>query len=134
MTPDKPNDRSGEERSAVVLVVEDEPLQRMEMIDLVLDAGLTPVEAWSAEHAIAILEARPDIRVVFTDIAMPGSLDGMRLAAHVRDRWPPIEIIVTSAGRAPEPEAMPARSIFIPKPLDGGRTRAALRRLVDHTS
>jgi CheY-like chemotaxis protein len=102
---------------AIVLVVEDEPLQRMDLVDLVEAAGYEALEAWDAESAVAILETRPDIRVVFTDVDMPGSMDGLKLAAAVRRRWPPIEIIVTTAGLTPDPGTLPARSLFLPKPI-----------------
>ncbi len=101
----------------------------MDMLDLVTDAGYEAVEAWDADHAIAILEARTDIRVVFTDLDMPGSMDGLKLAAAVRRRWPPIEIIVTTAGVRPKAEALPERAIFIPKPIAFAVATAALKRL-----
>ncbi|MAC11677.1 response regulator [Novosphingopyxis iocasae] len=104
-------------RSVLILVVEDDPLQRLGMIDLVEDAGFQAIEARDADQAIEILESRCDIRVVFTDIDMPGSMDGLKLAAAVRKRWPPIEIIVTSGGRKPVLEELPARATFLPKPL-----------------
>ena len=103
--------------SVLILVVEDDPLQRLGMIDLVEDAGFAAIEARDADQAVEILENRPDIRVVFTDIDMPGSMDGLRLAAAVRKRWPPIEIIVTSGGRRPALEELPVRASFLPKPL-----------------
>jgi CheY-like chemotaxis protein len=79
-----------------VLVVEDEVLSRLHAVDLVEDAGYTAIEASNADEAIAILEARKDIRIVFTDIDMPGSMDGLKLAHAIRKRWPPIELILTS--------------------------------------
>ncbi|WP_313540489.1 response regulator [Sphingomonas sp.] len=115
--------------SAVVLIVENEPLQRLDMIDLVEEAGFLAVDAWDADHAVAILEKRLDIRVVFTDIDMPGSMDGLRLAAAIRDRWPPIEIIVTTAGTPPDASQMPARSIFVPKPINADDAIRAIRKL-----
>ncbi len=75
----------------LVLVVEDEALVRMFAVDFVEDAGFDVVEAADANQAVAILEARTDIGIVFTDIDVPGSMDGMKLARAVRDRWPPIE-------------------------------------------
>ena len=79
-----------------VLVVEDESLVRLGAVTIIEDAGFEVIEAASADEAIGILECRSDIRVVFTDIHMPGSMDGLKLAQAVRDRWPPIKIIVTS--------------------------------------
>jgi two-component system, response regulator PdtaR len=77
-------------------------------------AGHKVVSAYSADEAIEALEQRNDIRLIFTDIDMPGSMDGLKLAAAVRDRWPPIQIIITS-GRHPE-AAMPDGARFLPKP------------------
>lgn len=99
-----------------VLVVEDEPIVRMAAADMVSDAGFIPIEARNATEAVQILEQRTDIRIVFTDIDMPGGLDGTRLAAAIRDRWPPIEIILTSGNIRPAAEMMPQRSIFLAKP------------------
>ena len=79
-----------------VLVVEDEIFCRFHAVDLVEAAGYRAIEASNADEAIAILEARKDIRIVFTDIDMPGSMDGLKLARAIRDRWPPIELILTS--------------------------------------
>jgi CheY-like chemotaxis protein len=81
---------------ALVLVVEDELLIRMQAVSMIEEAGYDVVEASNADEAIAILEARTDIRIVFTDIEMPGSMDGLKLARYVRDRWPPIQLVVTS--------------------------------------
>lgn len=95
-------------RRQSVLIVEDEPLLRLMAIDVVEDAGFDAVEASDADEAIRILESRTDITIVFTDIDMPGSMDGLRLAAAVRDRWPPIRIIVTSGyGRFADPVLPP---------------------------
>jgi CheY-like chemotaxis protein len=85
-------------------------------VEFVEDAGFQAVEAESADEAVRILERRRDIRIVFTDINMPGSLDGIKLAACIRDRWPPIEIIVTSGQYGPKSHELPSRAAFIPKP------------------
>jgi CheY-like chemotaxis protein len=116
-------------RSVIILVVEDEPLQRMDLVDLVEAAGHEALEAWDAETAVAILEARPDVRLVFTDIDMPGAMDGLKLAAAVRRRWPPIEIILTTAGLAPDCSALPARCLFLPKPIKARDAIEAMGRL-----
>ncbi len=110
----------------VVLVVEDEPLQRMMAVDLVLDAGFDVVEAWSADEAVTILENRTDIRIVFTDVDMPGSMDGLKLAAAIRDRWPPIEVIVTSGHARMSDVTLPVGSVFFPKPYDTEKVTAQL--------
>ena len=98
----------------VILVVEDEGLINLTVSEDLRRAGHMVISAYSADQAIAILESRNDIRLVFTDVDMPGSMDGLRLAAAVRDRWPPVQIVITS-GKHPEtslPEGMP----FVPKP------------------
>jgi CheY-like chemotaxis protein len=114
----------------VVLVVEDEPLQRFDAVDLIELAGFEAVEAASAEDAIRILERRPDIRVVFTDIDMPNGIDGMKLAAAIRDRWPPIEIIIVSGRRQPRPEDMPQRGVFFAKPYKRHEIAEMMRKMV----
>ena len=83
-------------KAPAVLIVEDEALIRMGAVRMIEDAGFEVIEAANADEAIQILESRSGIRVVFTDIHMPGSMDGLKLAHAVRDRWPPIKIIVTS--------------------------------------
>jgi len=80
-----------------LLVVEDELFLRLDLVDLATDAGFETIEAGSAAEAIAILEARTDIRAVFTDIRMPGEMDGIALAHFVRDCWPPTVIVICSA-------------------------------------
>ena len=86
-----------ESKGPVVLIVEDDFLLRMDAVDMIAAAGFEAVEARNADQAIEILEARPDITVVFTDIQMPGSMDGLRLARAVRGRWPPIKIVATTS-------------------------------------
>jgi CheY-like chemotaxis protein len=111
-----------------VLVVEDEPFQRMLAVDLVEEAGLIALEARDADEAIEILEARNDVRIVFTDINMPGSMDGLKLAAAVRDRWPPVRIILTSGNFEPSLQERPADCVFLAKPYDPRRLIAELGR------
>ena len=112
-----------------VLVVEDEPLLLMLATDIVEDAGFEVVTATNADAAIKILLTRPDIHIVFTDIDMPGSMDGLKLAAAIRERWPPIEIIVTSGKAWPAKSELPARGQFFAKPYDAARVTEALHRL-----
>ena len=102
--------------SVYVLVVEDDFLSRLHAINLVEDAGYVAVEASNADEAITILEARKDIRIVFTDINMPGSMDGLKLAQTIRDRWPPIELILTSGHFGLSDSDIPERGRFFPKP------------------
>ena len=117
------------ETRPVVLIVEDEPLLRMMAADLVEEAGFTAVEAYNADEAITILEARRDIAIVFTDIDMPGSMDGARLAAAVRDRWPPIHIIATSGHVMARNLRLPAGTVFFSKPYRAQDIIAHLRNM-----
>lgn len=82
-----------------VLVVEDEPLIRMTVADDLQAAGFCVLEAGNTDEALRLLETHSSIRAIFTDIDMPGGLDGLKLAWIVRDRWPPIEIVITSGNR-----------------------------------
>jgi CheY-like chemotaxis protein len=113
----------------IVLVVEDEPLLRMAAANFVSDAGFEALEAGDASEAIAILESRPDIGLVFTDIQMPRGMDGLRLAALIRNRWPPIEIVLTSGYGEPSSDELPTRCAFIPKPYQPEALVGALRKL-----
>jgi CheY-like chemotaxis protein len=113
----------------VVLVVEDEALIRMEAVQIVIDAGFAVVEARNADEAIKILESRRDIRAVFTDINMSGSIDGLQLSHAIRGRWPPIHLIVTSGLNVPPHAQLPANSRFIGKPYTAEHVAAALREL-----
>jgi CheY-like chemotaxis protein len=117
---------------AVVLVVEDEMILRMRAVDMVEDAGYTSVEAVDADEAVAILESRSDIALMFTDIQMPGSMDGLRLAHAVRERWPPIKIILVSGQLKAANIDIPADSRFFGKPLEDQEMIAEMRDMVGH--
>lgn len=114
----------------IVLVVEDEPLLLLQACDVVRDAGFDPVPASNADEAIRILETRTDIRIVFTDVDMPGSMDGIRLAAAVRGRWPPIEFLVVSGFRDVKLSELPDHSRFFSKPYDSQKIMDALVEMV----
>jgi CheY-like chemotaxis protein len=116
----------------VVLVVEDEMLLRMRAVDMVEDAGFTSVEAVDADEAIAILESRSDIAMMFTDIQMPGSMDGLQLAHTVHKRWPPIKIILVSGQLKPANADIPANGRFYGKPLEAKEMTAELQRMIGH--
>ena len=117
---------------AVVLVVEDEMLLRMRAVDMVEDAGFTSVEAVDADEAVAILESRSDIALMFTDIQMPGSMDGLQLAHTVHKRWPPIKIILVSGQLKPVNADIPANSRFYGKPLEAKEMTTELQRMIGH--
>jgi two-component system, response regulator PdtaR len=105
-------------RKAVVLVVEDSALIRMGAVDLVTGAGFEALEASEANEAIRILEARPDIHLVFTDVGMPGIMDGIRLSHYIRNRWPPVKLIVTSGKMTVDENYLPVGARFFRKPYD----------------
>lgn len=113
----------------VVLVVEDEPILRMAALDMVEDAGFEAVEATDATDAVRILEARPDIRIVFTDVDMPRGVDGLKLAALIRERWPPIHVIITSGKIEVAKMKLPVDCVFFGKPYDEQRVVAEMRRM-----
>jgi CheY-like chemotaxis protein len=116
-------------KKPVILIVEDEFLLRMHAAEMIGDAGFDVVEARHADEAIEILEARPDIHVVFTDIQMPGSMDGLNLARFVRGRWPPIKIVATSGFVNVGRDDLPEGSRFLPKPYRPDQIVATLREL-----
>jgi two-component system, response regulator PdtaR len=100
----------------VILVVEDDLIIRMGALQLVLDAGFEAIEAGNADEAIRILEARPDIHLVFTDVGMPGTMDGIKLAHYIRNRWPPVKLIVASGQAVIDESHLPAGARFFSKP------------------
>jgi len=103
-------------KKGFVLVVEDDELIRMHATDMVHDLGFDVLEAPNADDAITLLENRSDITVVFTDIQMPGSMDGVRLVTVIRDRWPPIALLVTSGQVGPPASSLPVGARFVSKP------------------
>lgn len=113
-----------------VLVVEDEPLVRIDISDLLEDAGFHVIEAANADEAIAALEADSEITLIFTDVDMPGSMDGLRLAAAVSDRWPPVRIIVTSGHRTVEITDIPDGSVFFSKPYRAHEIISSMNELL----
>ena len=114
----------------VVLIVEDELLIRMEAVEMIAAAGFEVVDAANADEAIEILEARRDISVIFTDIQMPGSMDGLKLARAVRGRWPPIKIVATSGQVAISATDLPEGGRFLPKPYSPMEVMGVLRELI----
>ena len=118
-----------EPKRPVVLIVEDELLLRMDAVDMVGAAGFEAIEAGTADEAIEILEARPDISVVFTDIQIPGSMDGLKLARAIRGRWPPIKIVATSGRLHVRETDLPEGGRFLPKPYSSKEITGVLREL-----
>jgi two-component sensor histidine kinase/DNA-binding NarL/FixJ family response regulator len=113
-----------------VLIVEDEMVLRMRAVDIVEDAGFHPVEAVNADEAMSILEGRSDISLLFTDIQMPGSMDGLKLAHAVHDRWPSIKIILVSGQVKPSDADKPEDSRFFGKPLSVEQMITELQEMV----
>ncbi len=116
-------------RGPIVLVVEDDFLLRMDAVNVVRDAGFEAVEAANADEAIAIIEADPNIHVVFTDVQMPGTMDGLKLAKFIKDRWPPIKIVATSGRVRVTDKDLPEGSVFVPKPYSPALLIQTLRQL-----
>jgi len=117
----------------VILVVEDEAIIRMGTAQMLEDAGFEILEACNADVALKILESRTDINVVFTDIQMPGSLCGLKLAHAIQDRWPPIHLIVASGLQAPTQDEFPKLGRFIRKPYAQKELLKALQELLGPT-
>jgi CheY-like chemotaxis protein len=117
-------------RRPVVLLVEDEWLLRMDAVEMIRSAGFDVVEAENADDAIEILEVRRDITLVFTDIQMPGSMDGLKLARAVRGRWPPIKIVATSGLVDVGEKDLPEGGRFLAKPYRPEQLADVLRELI----
>lgn len=115
---------------AVVLVVEDSTIIRMGAVDLVHSAGYEALEAHDADEAIRILESRDDIDLVFTDVSMPGTMDGLKLSHFIRERWPPVRLLVASGNAILEESSLPSGSRFFSKPYDEHAITDAMARLL----
>ncbi|VWX53287.1 conserved hypothetical protein [Novosphingobium sp. 9U] len=99
-----------------VLLVEDEPMIRAIGIDALEEAGFEVIEAKDADEAVRILELLGEVHVLFTDIRMPGSMNGLELAKLVHERWPAMKILVTSGDTWPTQTQIPDEGHFLPKP------------------
>jgi len=117
-------------RRPTVLIVEDEFLIAISASAVFERAGFDTIEASNADEAIAVLQER-DVDLIFTDIRMPGSMDGLRLARHVRDRWPPIKIMVTSGHHLVQNGDLPDGGVFLPKPYTDAAIIAAISQFED---
>lgn len=116
-----------------VLVVEDETFTRIDAVEMLGEAGFDTVEAANADEAIQILERDPNIRLIFTDIDMPGSMNGLKLAAAVRERWPPVRIVATSGHFNVQAGDLPSDARFITKPYQPVQIVNAIRELLAGT-
>ena len=113
----------------VLLIVEDEFLVRIVAVQIAEEAGFGVLQAADADEAIRVLQGRSDIRVVLTDIDMPGSMDGLELAQAIRHRWPPIDVVLTSGKMRPAADELPERSHFLPKPYDASELIGLLQEI-----
>ena len=103
-------------RKPHILVVDDEPMLRILAVDILIEEGFTVAEAENAKVALGVLEAQANIHVLFTDIQMPGAINGMELAHQVHARWPHILIMITSGRERPSAAEIPAQGHFLAKP------------------
>jgi CheY-like chemotaxis protein len=115
----------------VILIVEDDLLIRMNAADMVRDMGFDVLEAADADEAVKLLETVPAITVVFTDIQMPGSMDGLRLAEVIRHRWPPVLLLITSGQVSPADDDIPRGARFMAKPYLPTQLHDQLEMLAD---
>jgi CheY-like chemotaxis protein len=118
------------QKGITVIVVEDEPLVRLDIVMSLENEGFIVLEASNADQAIDFLSEHPEIRLMFTDIDMPGSMDGLKLAEAVRDRWPPVKIIVASGHRQLTDELLPVEGRFFSKPYDHARIITTIREML----
>lgn len=114
-----------------VLVVEDESIVRLHMVSDLELAGFSVTEARNADEAIAILEQCPDIDAVFSDVQMPGTMDGIALANLIDRRWPDKRIVVTSGAGGLLPDRLPPRSRYVAKPYEPRQVVAAITSMVN---
>jgi CheY-like chemotaxis protein len=115
-----------------ILVVEDEAFTRMVAIDTIHDMGAQSFEAGDACEALHLLEEHPQVTVLFTDINMPGEMDGLALAEQVHMLRPDIEMVLTSGARIPAANEMPDDSSFLPKPYAAGQLVSLLKEKIAH--
>ncbi|MDR3464526.1 MAG: response regulator [Xanthobacteraceae bacterium] len=127
--PENPAAEASAGPPTVVLLVEDEPLLRELTATMIDEAGFTALEANTADDALALLEARSDIALLFTDIDMPGSMDGLELARLACERWPAIKTLVASGKVRPSASELPPNSVFLAKPYRGAALIAQLRSM-----
>lgn len=117
------------ERPSIVLVVEDDPLVRLVTEEVLADAGFRVIEVPNADDALIVLEARPDIRFIVTDVEMPGTYDGFTLARLVRHRWPQVGIVVCSGRMCPGDGDLPVGVQYLSKPIQPSKLISTVRDL-----
>jgi CheY-like chemotaxis protein len=115
----------------LVLVAEDEELVRLVVVEALADAGFEVLEAEHAEAALAVLQIHAArVHVLFTDIQMPGAMDGIALAHHTAEHWPEIALLITSARPRPHQSSLPGKSRFLVKPYQPHHLVRHIRELV----
>jgi DNA-binding response OmpR family regulator len=112
-------DRNALDTKAGILVVEDEALIRLWVADILEENGFSVLEAKDADAALKLLESRRDVKLLFTDVQMPGTLNGMELAREVHARWPHILLVITSGRERPTRAEIPDDGRFVAKPYSG---------------
>lgn len=112
-----------------ILVVEDEPLIRLGLVSVIEEAGYLVLDAPNADAAIKLLDADSEIRMVVTDVDMPGSMDGIKLAHFVRRRWPPVKLVVISGKIGVKPGELPEGAHFMAKPYQEAALVGLLRTM-----
>ncbi|HEX4737127.1 MAG TPA: response regulator [Allosphingosinicella sp.] len=113
----------------IVLVVDDEVFARLFAVQIFLDQGFTVLEAADAEEGLEVLDANDDVGLLFTDISMPGDMDGLQLIARVRSERPGISFVATSGRVMPKGEMLPRSARFLPKPYTAHALMATIREL-----
>lgn len=113
----------------VILVVDDEPIIRLDAVAMIEDAGFIAYEAADAEEALGLISAHPEVSVLFTDINMPGPLDGLELARRIHDGWPMVQLVITSGRVMPSPDEIPDHGHFVAKPYQTSAVVDLLRTI-----
>ncbi len=117
--------------AVTILVVDDNAVLRMHATELLREAGYKVVEAGDAAAATAILEAQPGIRLLFTDVQMPGAADGLSLAQQVSRRWPATRLLITSGGSKILDESLPQDARFITKPYSDWQVLGHIKAMTE---
>ncbi len=121
---------TGDLKQAKILVVEDEPLIRLGIVIMLERSGFEAIEADTADEAISIIEARGDILLVVTDVDMPGTMDGVKLAHYIRSKWPPIKLIVISGKVGLSTIDLPSGARFFSKPYEDAKLLHTIDRMI----
>lgn len=121
-------------KQPIVLLVEDEPLVRLTQADVLREAGFWVVEAYNADEAFEILRRKANVRVVLTDVDMPGSIDGFEFARLVAQGWPEVGVLVTSGKALPQQGDLPPSAVFIAKPVRPAALVEQLHALMERST